>query len=513
MADSQITPEANALYLTAMSSIVKDLGEAKKNQDPFTNRLNDSIDRLVKVGNASAKDSPMRVSLKDSYTNSLMAIGSGQQGDQVEKFTSCGLENATLNWMLWMSLYSDSWVFRTAIDKPAQDEVNCGLLIDDDNADKLLKAIAKSKPQLMNLLRWGALFGGSIALMMYDGLSNEDYAKPIDYNNAHIKNKVPRLYVTDRWYGVGVTGDKTVTDMSDVDFGKPATYSIVLADGTEIEVDHSYIIRYEHRDAPMFMKKGMLQGWGFAEGCHIFNELSKDEKLKASIQSLVDKSLIEVIKMSGMRGVFMGSKSADNQKLLQDRLEMVNWGRSFNSLTFLDKDDDYQEHGFSGLGGLAELLDKNMWQISAALEMQGVLYGNLTNGLSADTDALKRYDETIKNRCDAFYRPVLEKFIETICRSNTTVFKKVPEFEFGSLYKDQTDKDRMKGMSDYVDLLSKLLQDGIIDGKKYATALNDYTTKGNDNISFTDKELNAIEDNMKEQMENIDIDGKEGQTK
>lgn len=61
---------------------------------------------------------------------------------------------------------------------------------------------------------------------------------------------------------------------------------------------------------------------------------------------------------------------------------MVNWGRNFNSLTFLDKDDEYQQNTYSGLAGLSDLLEKNMWLISAALEMQGVLYGDLKQGFS-----------------------------------------------------------------------------------------------------------------------------------
>jgi len=81
--------------------------------------------------------------------------------------------------------------------------------------------------------------------------------------------------------------------------------------------------------------------------------------LKADITSLINKSLIEVIKMAGMRGVFMGADK-ENQEQLTKRLEMVNWGRNFNSLTFLDRDDEYQQHDFGGLAGLADLLENNI---------------------------------------------------------------------------------------------------------------------------------------------------------
>ena len=81
------------------------------------------------------------------------------------------------------------------------------------------------------------------------------------------------------------------------------------------------MLRYENRTAPQLIKCGQLQGWGYAEGSHILNELSRDDQLKSAITSLVNKSLIEVVKMSGMRGVFMGADKG-NEEQLTKRLEI-----------------------------------------------------------------------------------------------------------------------------------------------------------------------------------------------
>jgi phage-related protein (TIGR01555 family) len=440
------------------------------------------------------------VAVNDAYGNKLLSIGTD---DKVESFTNYGLDNDSLNWTLWLILYSSSWVFKRAIDKPAQDEVRCGITLQGGNKkfDEIYRKTKKYRFDFIQLLQWGALFGGSIAVMMFDNMKNEDYAKPIDIAKAK-QSKAMRMYVVDRWYGVAPSTNETVTDMTSVDFGKPKYYDVTLADGNTIRFHHDFVLRYEHRVAPKLVKNGMLQGWGYAEGSHILNELTRDDKLKASIQSLVDKALIEVIKMSGMRGVFMGA-DADNEAQLRKRLEMVNWGRSYNSLTFLDKDDEYEQNTFSGLAGLSDLLQNNMWLISSALEMQGVLFGDLKQGFSNDESALERYDETINNRCESYLRPVYEKFLGLLFKLEDIEDK--VEFTFNSLLIDKHNKDNMEGMKSYIDLLSQMLGDGVLTTQQYAKAAQMYATDGIVDFGLTDEAISELKDKIEEEMEDITI--------
>lgn len=446
----------------------------------------------------SVEDSMKRIN--DSYSNSLLSIGSD---DKVQSFTNYGFSNDTLNWMLWLALYNDSWVFKRAIDKPAQDEIRCGITLQGENEkfDNVYRRLKRYRFDLIQLLQWGALFGGSIGVMMFDNFKDADYAKPLNKTKI-LASSTMRMYVVDRWYGVAPSSS-TVSDMKSIDFGKPRFYDVTFADGHTIRVHHDYILRYEHRVAPKLVKMGMLQGWGYAEGSHILNELTRDDKLKASVQSLVDKSLIEVIKMSGMRGVFMGADS-DNEVQLRKRLEMVNWGRNFNSLTFLDKDDEYQQNTYSGLGGLSDLLEKNMWLISAALEMQGVLYGDLKQGFSNDAEALERYDETINSRCESYVRPVYDKLLR-IFFILEGIDEKV-EYEFNSLLVNKQDKERMEGMKNYADLLSQMLGDGVITPKLYAKSMQQFVTKNIIDFGLTDEEIDKIDESVALENENIDLD-------
>ena len=451
-------------------------------------KIDDLFDLVEKTKDAIITDAKNEIAnqghtiINDAYGNSLTNVGTD---DKVKSFTNYGFSNETMNWPLWLALYNDSWVFRRAIDKPAQDMVRSGITIDLDNIEanvvndvySIVKAQRKS---LIELLQWGRLFGGAVAVMMFDNFTDEDYSKTINIEKLK-KAKRMTMYVTDRWYGCSPS-DSTVKDMNNIcDYGKPVSYRITFSNGHDIRVHHDYILRYEGRTAPQLIKTGPLQGWGYAEGTHLINELARDDELKASITSLINKSLIEVIKMPGMRGLFMGQDD-ENVEQIQKRLEMVNWARTYNSLTFLDSDDEYQEHGFSGLAGLSDLLEKNMWLISAALE---------------------RYDETINNLNENYFRTCMHKLLLTIYK-----WKGIQEdvsFEFGSLIRNKQDKDRLDGIKSFQEVLSSLLADGVLTPKQCAIAIKNYAEKGTIDLGISQDDIDKMDDELKDEMEDVDL--------
>ena len=170
----------------------------KKRENSFgAISLEDSIEKTMdRILESESKSTAIHVN--DQYTNELTSTG---QADKVRSFTNYGFVNDTLNWPLWLALYNDSWVFRRAIDKPSQDIINVGFSIQgDEDYTKVYRAYEKYKSDLTNLLMWGALFGGSVAVMMFDTIKDEDMNKPL--KKDLIKGAKMKLYVTDRWYGL-----------------------------------------------------------------------------------------------------------------------------------------------------------------------------------------------------------------------------------------------------------------------------------------------------------------------
>lgn len=453
-------------------------------------RLRDSI----------IESEPLKKALHDSYGNSLLAIGNN---DKVEEFENYQFNNDTLNWWLWLTLYNDSWVFKRVIDMPSRYMVTPGIQLTGNNEqfNKVQTEMRSKRTDFIELLQWGALFGGSIACIMFDNFTDEDYRKPLQIELAR-KAKSIRFYVVDRWYGVAPS-TTLVSDMTSLDYGKPIYYDVTLPDGRTHRLHHSFVLRYEHRTAPKLIKNGQLQGWGYAEGSHILNELSRDDKLKASIQSLIDKSLIEVIKMSGMRGIFMGT-DAESQAQLTKRLEMVNWARNFNSLTLLDTEDDYTGHNFGGLGGLSDLLEKNMWQVAAACEMQGILFGDLKGGFANDTEALERFDDVILNRCDTYLRPVYTKYL-TLLYKMYGIDEKV-SFEFKSTIPDKQTEKQMGAIERLANICSTFVNLGVYEPADVAKTMNSYMN-GELKFEFDDKKITELKENITNEAEDIDFGG------
>ena len=434
--------------------------------NPRKTELQDSLDKHISK-------------IKDSYENSVLGIGSD---DHIAQFNDYTFENTTLNWYLWLALYNESWVFRRVIDKPSQDMIRPSIsILGTDDYTKVYKELDYLKTDLINALKWSKLFGGSVLVLLFKGVSFEDMEKPIDYSK--IKNcRYIKAYVTDRWFGCEPSYDDIVSNLSNEDFGKPKYYTIQFADGTSHRIHHSWILRFENRGAPNLIKTGMLQGWGYAEGQHLFHELSRDDKLKASMQSLIDKSLIEVIKMPGMTGLFMGADK-DNSAQIKKRLEMVNWARNFNSLTFLDKDDDYTQHTFGGLSGLADLLDINMRQISAAVEMPNVLFGDLSNGFTSDDQAIERYDEKILNDCETYLRKPYTKLLRILYKVYGIDYKEVG-FTFNSIIANKKNQQKLTDINNLVETCKSLVEEKVMTSEQEAKTIREFIETGSVNFFF-----------------------------
>lgn len=448
------------------------------------------------------------VMMNDGYSNSVMGLGDDAKLEQYDEYD---FGTSTLNWYLWTALYNDSWVFKRVIDKPAQDMIRAGISINgrSDYTD-VYKTLDGLKPDLIKLVQWGRLYGGSIMVLLFDGVSFEDMAEPMKDQYDKIKKaKVLKAYVTDRWFGVAPAYGDVVTNLANIDFGKPKYYDITFADGKSFRIHHSWLLRYENRTAPNFIKTGYLNGWGYSEGAHIFRELERDDKLKCSIQSLVDKALIEVFKMKGLKGVYAGLDQKIRDQL-DKRVTAVQYARNNNSLTFIDSEDDYAQHNFSGLTGLSDILQQNMWQIAAAVEMQGVLFGDLSNGFSRDGDAFERYDETIMNLNEAYTRPIYEKLLHILYKKYEITDE--ISFTFNSIMPEKKNETRLNDIDRILDICSKMIKDKAMSPEQEANIIQEYLNSGQINFKFDKKNKNEFvaEKNIESEtgdIDNVDEDG------
>ena len=62
-----------------------------------------------------------------------------------------------------------------------------------------------------------------------------------------------------------------------------------------------------------------------------------------------------------------------------------------------------------------------------------------------------------------------------------------------------------EGMKDFQQLLSGMLQDGVLSTRQYAVAMKNYAEKGIIDLGMTDKDIDELDDKMIEEMEDIDL--------
>lgn len=399
--------------------------------------------------------------ITDAYNNPLTLSG---QSNPLEQLSSLNYNNITLNWWLSIAMYDNSGIFKIAIDTLSQDLVKAGITPNVENV--LIKKFIqttynKLKPELISGMKNAQLFGGSLGVIMFDTI--KDYSKEPDINLIRKAKKVT-IRVFDRWQ-LSCSAQK-VNDPMDDDFGMNMYYTVMDdRSGKLSNVHHRFCMRFVLREAPKIIKD-LLSGWGYSSLSHIYTELMKDQQLKHSIVSLINKSLLEVVQMSGMKGLFSALADPESQAELESRLEMVNRYRNNNSLIFLDKEDQYSQFSFGGLSGLADLMESNKDDLCAILEMSKLLlFGDTKGGLSGNADSeYLWYQGKINGKQEEYLRRPITKLVKFICFMTPMENDEIKEidFQFNSIIPEKA-SDKAERFNAFVDSLGKLKELGIYD--------------------------------------------------
>lgn len=400
-------------------------------------------------------------SIKDAYSNAMTLSG---MDNPLESAATLNYNNLTLNWWLSIAMYDNSGIFKIAVDTLAQDLVKAGITPNLDNVIKkkyIQKLYNIIKPDLISAMKNTQLFGGAIGVIMFDTVT--DYSKPPNIEEIKRAKKLV-VKVFDRWQ---LNTDKNkVTDLVDDDYGLPKSYTVIATDdGRLSNIHHGYVMRFIIREAPKIVKD-IFQGWGYSQISHIYTELMKDQQLKHNIVALTNKALLEVVQMSGMKGLFSALADPESQQEIESRLEMVNRYRNNNSLIFLDKEDQYTQFTFGGLSGLADLMETNKDDMSALLEMSKLLlYGDTKGGLSGNADSeYLWYQGKISGKQEEYLKRPTKKlvyYMALMAGADEDELSSL-DYTFNSIIPEKA-SDKAERFDKFVDSLTKLQDKGIYD--------------------------------------------------
>lgn len=465
--------------------------------------------------------------LLDTAVNKGLSVRSVRDGS----FNNPAMNTGTSNYMLnsayfdgdlitfrrqeLLAIYNGCWVFRKIVDIPARDmwsngiDINCG-----DNTDvdlsKVYAMFNKLKSKLIYATKQARIFGGAASLIMVDD-GEEDLSKPLRLDNIKPGSKI-NLLTTDRWYGLSWSSE-VVDDYRSNEFGLPKYYSFFI-DGIEdinIEkVHHSRVLRFINRKSPRIIEQ-QLQGWGISELEHILQDLMNHENTKNAIASLLNKALLEIIKLDGMRNTMSGLSAGNPQsaQMFAAQMAALNNYRTSNKLVFMDKADEYehQEYSFSGL---SEILNTQKDIVAGAAEMPEVLiFGTNRAGLNGDKPVeLRIYDNNIQGKQDDECRPVLDKLLPVIFKCCGLDIPKDLSYEFISMLADSDDV-RLNYLQQLIQSVGSLMENELITHETALEEIRSAIKKTGFGNKISDRDLQLAQ-KADENAENSEGDNENG---
>lgn len=405
--------------------------------------LKKQIDAIPEINDIDAEENAVAKELKvtrkrlnDSYNNALLQIG---ESDAFSSFDTYSVNGLLYNYQLSTAMYASSWVFARAIDRPATDMLRRlwkiapkfdpkdeKIVIEQNGKNIMLQnkkfdyslfysKLSNTKQSLIQANKWSRLYGGAVACLLTNEETTDDFETPL-VSMEQLKGKSFKLLVADRYQQI-FPSVEMVDDVESFDYNTPLFYNVRVDSGS-YRFHHTRVLRFANGEAPEILKR-MLMGWGIPEIVRLFNEMNRDERIKNMITSALSKQSLEIIKMSGMKQYMNGQLSPEQEQELDEKLALMNRYRNFNSLIFLDKDDDYIRLDGSSTGTLASLMETNARFVAGSIPMpQVLLYGDQQAGLSGNSfDDLLLYEDHIMGLREERLSNVARKLSFWICWS------------------------------------------------------------------------------------------------
>lgn len=371
----------------------------------------------------------------DSFQNVAARLGIGQGMDNLASQATYALNPVTrrraeLEWM-----YRGSWLVGQAVDCVAEDMVRAGIdissAIDPDELAAQQKGIDERGvwSAIEELIKWGRLYGGAIAVHLVDG---QDLSTPLRMETVG-RGQYKGLMVLDRW-SVLPSLEDLVQDFGP-DIGKPKFYDVqVSAPALRGEsVHYSRVIRYDGVNLPYWQRVAEY-GWGLSVVERLYDRLVAFDSTTQGAAQLVYKAHLRVVSVENLRDIL--GQGGPAEAALIKMFEMIRALQSSEGLTILDAKDTFSTHAYQ-FSGLSDVLLQFAQQLSGALQIPLVrLFGQSPAGLNSTGESdIRGYYDLIAQQQESRLRRGIGQIVEMTYRSD--IGPNPPEeldFTFNSLW-------------------------------------------------------------------------------
>ncbi len=318
--------------------------------------------------------------------------------------------------------YRTNWLAKKIIDMPAEDmtrawySLSTSLPKKDIQDLKELEARHSVKQEITNAIRWGRLYGGSIAVMIIRD-EEDRLDQPLDLDML-LPECFQGLLVLDRSAGIEPSLE-LVGDLDDPDFGLPEYYTVQIEgeDGYELmKIHHSRVLRFIGRELP---KEETVREnyWGASELEHVWEELQRWESTMSNIAELVFQANVTTLKSDDIIAT-MATGTLEAQENVLKAIALDNEIRSSHGVQLLGSNDEMQNLPYN-FAGLPDIGEQYMMNMAGAAEIPATkLFGRSPAGENATGESdLQNYYEMIASLQERMLRPALEKLLPVMAIS------------------------------------------------------------------------------------------------
>lgn len=369
----------------------------------------------------------------DGYKNAVLGHGLKNK----DPSANFGFEpGPILTDQMLSNLFIGNSIARKIISLPADEAVKNWITIDDDPDSKPMQILDTMGAEscFADALRWGRLYGGSVILMLAnDGGTLED---PLRENNVKEVESIRVYDKTQVFWNDAVLYEDPRNKL----YGEPEYYEISPIGGMPFTVHESRLLKFKGDPLPDYYRL-RYQGWGLPSLQGLWNELLHNGHAHSLAILIMERMSQGVLKLDGLLETL---EIEGGDKLVKDRLELIDMARSILNTIAIDSKDEFELKTMS-LAQIPELLDRFGLAVSAASNIPfTLLFGRSPAGMNATGEAdLENYYNMVKQMQKRQLKPQLSRLIRLISDS-----KEALKLTFAPLWlpseKEQAETDKMK---------------------------------------------------------------------
>lgn len=362
------------------------------------------------------------------------------------------------------AMYRGSWIVGQVVDTVAEDMVRAGISIHSEDDPKAIASIQVAMTRLgvwhalLNLTRWGRLYGGALALIDIDG---QDVSTPMDVSTIST-GQFRGLRIYDRWQLQPELMDMVEGGLHN---GLPKYYTVVsdVNSGATpmLKIHYSRVIRSIGLQLPLWQSVTEMF-WGESVVERMYDRLVAFDTATSGAANLLQKAHLRTVGIDKLREVMSaGGEAEENLMRMFHNMRML---QSNEGLTLLDKEDMFEAHSYT-FSGLSDVILQFGQQIAGASGIPLVrLFGQSPAGLSATGDAdMRMYYDNIQSQQESRLRDGIEKLLRVLHRSILGTDAPADlDFEFVPLWQTST-REKADIASVVVTTVNAAYESGVID--------------------------------------------------